>query len=1638
MNQRFLNICLLFVFLFCLAFFLSPVHSLHASSGYINYDLSKQEDQNAILSQNLFWEGCFKCHSDMYPNKAYNPKAYDPNDPNSPNYKCFMNSEEDPYPLFYSTYDPDPNLPGTDLSPEYLEKFRKYYKERKKGHLTHLIYQPFGLGRTCLDCHDPNHYKLADPADPNGHDKGKKEFIIYFKGYNNLKNTTLKNTKVCNECHGGFYPKVSEVSPNDPNIAPGSVRVLKWGDPGTVTCLQCHDDSNENGGIYASYVSRYCSFPNWHYEDPNGCQCYPDFHYDDPNGCLITAPDPDKVQKQNYWPKSGHGVTALKSYTGATIDTGYPDPNRAEQTYPNKGAKNNEDIPITDDPNDPNPHSHEHDLDLDPNDGEKNFCWECHWSNEMVLEKVCVETRQAYAYPDGFPIGKYNGHLDTAKYRDERWGPVENAYPEVCSGHKQWDLCRDCHPTKYSHFIYEELGSGRRREPGPIDRSSHCIVCHNPHGSGDEDGNVNTFMIKRRIYKSMCNNCHYSQFRTTDTRDCELFADLHADPNKDTWVVDFFDPLKQDVVEPDSSENFISIPAGTKDICEVCHQDKPREEWPNPGDELGDEGFDYKHRNGSRHYFNTDPNNAECSDPNTCTVDYRGTDCTGCHIHDPGPVPHPDDPNYDYETGDSRSVFNSKAFAPTCRCHGIGRIDISRLQYDPDEYKGKALLPEIAGKGHGIPPPPFPSPKTDLPEKDQDPNQDLHMAHARYNFPCFRCHIDPDGLPYDPKNEYIFELDGNTRIGFDQLLNPNAIYEKITKKCFNLYCHSNAKGGYAESIAWSDTERFCRDPNDPLYNDPNDGHSLYCDNCHKTPPNPNIAVPPDLNVTDHSNCLTSCKTCHPHNGIYEREPGFYKHVNGIVDVEEIINTFEDTGCGCCHPPSDPNLEWHDPNSFLPGTCQKCHEDHTKLIYCVGSSTEVDARCFECHQNILNNLEPDFGCDSDKKWLHSADAKCASCHSAVCDPDTIHHYEYKGTLRLSIEQSWNDTTGCGACHEDMKSPFDSKVKLHDRIKTDCSDCHGRHCEMNIVQSFRKDISNTCGACHYDPEIPDGSTLHKPVSDMPCSDCHEGHETISGLQGYLGDPVKCGYCHGNPPIMNIVVNGVPISKTHPSEATDCEACHPGVRNARRHYEDAGPMNLVQSWEGQNSCGICHSDPPVSGCDRVPSSIHAKLGPVNECAFCHTNHTDMFYGDIPAKCIACHGANPAICDICGPGNISTHYAFDTFGINQAAIQDCLFCHVGPSGGGEANPINHINDPMTYVNPLICLGCHTVVVPHGGSGLPWDGGLWPDVNCYSCHPTHCVSTFSNNQACIWCHTAAPLLQNVCGKPGFAPHTGDCINCHAAGAPTGGECNPADHMNGLTYVRNGTCILCHSEIITTHGPGTETCAVCHPIHCGFTYCSEPQCKTCHRFLNMPDFKDYRIDGSFPISSDYGCVSQEVIKHEPPAYRECNRCHMGECNPQIHRIRPDDIDPFINPDCTLTDLSGMRLSFSDCKLCHLNPEMERLHSNCTSKPCKDCHYPEVSNTCLINNHLCRFDYREDEKCRCCHTSPEIIPEQCEDNNEKPAGEHSPEVFSSNCEDCHTGEYLPENHADGFSADLACWREASCRVIWATKGGIANG
>ncbi|MBN2374573.1 CxxxxCH/CxxCH domain-containing protein [bacterium] len=1115
-------------------------------------------------------EGCFACHSDMYPDLAY-----DPDDPDSPDCSCFSSLKNGRwFPVEYSSLDYDPaRKPGPNPSLNYIE----HYADRKRGHLTHLVYQPFGLGRMCLDCHDKSRYQSNNAAS-DGHGTGGKVFFQDGK--------TLDATIVCTGCHGGFYPKGShawDINIGSPSkIDPNSVRVLEWSNPATVTCLQCHDDSKGNGGIYASYISRHSIMIEKDY------MFYNDLRYDE---CRITAPDPDAVPGWNYWFVNGHGAMFDSSYAGATLDTEYPGHQKASRPFHSKGNADSPNIPIVG-----KEQRQSYDLNLDQGDGNKNLCWECHLSNETVRNLICAESSD---YPEGLPIGKYNGHIDTKTFKDERWTELS---PKSTMSHSVWKKCRECHPSKYSHIVCESSQSSKYQHEA---RDSQCIVCHNPHGSGSENGRFNLFMIKGRIYKC-------------DTR------------------------------EGISTFNSPSISANTSDICEVCHQEKDKSGWKKPGADKYPDIKSEPHQNGARHYF--DPNKNPGATPDVYLIDYRDSDCTGCHIHDPDPPlplpPYTPDEERKLEDTTGMYPFNSKAFAPTCRCHGIGRIDIGTLEYK--EYRGRGNKPDITGKGHGTPPPPFP---------DGRMRKDPHRAHAVYNFPCRECHIDPRDLlnsSYDPDQEYIFPLDGQIHIGFDPSRNPYGRYEKKEKTCTNLYCHSNGKGLYTSVTwkhTWDESVILCRDPYNPQCKDEN-GRFNYCGNCHSTPP--------DKRGTDHSKCTASCDRCHPHNGIYEQKPGFYKHVNGRVDVltrDKIINTFEPKGCGCCHS-DEQKLDFHrlSPLSsltqqFPEGSCLGCHDDeHRKFVICDAMQRkqgDVDACCLKCHQNIIGKPLGGLS-EANKNWVHSASKDCTLCHDMVCgiinsnDPNVIENIEVKDPnvlntlsknpnyghhinyyqrrnirIHLNYTQDWNETTGCGVCHQEQYLATEEEKKRFRRSKT----IHDNYDKSNP--------SSRCDECHPS-SVPQWHCDFTDTTGKTCTICHAPYKRKSNIHLHL--------------------------------------------------------NYTQDWDGSTGCGVCHQEQYLATEEekerfRRSKTIHdnyQKSRPSSRCFDCHISHRRLTYIS-GVTCTGCH--TPDTDKKTGPNYLHNRFSF-------AEGIACIDCH---STSHEKGTILYAEGDTKAELERKCKACHT-----------------------------------------------------------------------------------------------------------------------------------------------------------------------------------------------------------------------------------------------------------------------------------------------------------------------------------------------------------
>jgi cytochrome b subunit of formate dehydrogenase len=321
------------------------------------------------------------------------------------------------------------------------------------------------------------------------------------------------------------------------------------------------------------------------------------------------------------------------------------------------------------------------------------------------------------------------------------------------------------------------------------------------------------------------------------------------------------------------------------------------------------------------------------------------------------------------------------------------------------------------------------------------------------------------------------------------------------------------------------------------------------------------------------------------------------------------------------------------------------------------------------------------------------ADCAGCHDV--DP-------------ARFETSVHGSLGCTACHSSItKLPHEGKPapvncatchdgptkaypkSVHGMAKKNgmsdaatCASCHGSVHEIRpsgdpTSKTNKKNLPDTCGACHSNPEFLARHKIPfaKPVeayrlsvhgravargesSAASCSDCHGSHDILAS-----SDPkarvnranVKdtCGVCH--PDVSEIYadsVHGLAL-KRGSKDAPTCTGCH-GEHSILAPSE---PGSLVYPARVSTvTCGRCHGDERLTGRYNLGSTRVADF-------------EDSFHGlamrggqKTVANCASCHGvhnilASADIRSTVNPKNLA---------------QTCGKCHPGASDKLASGPVH------------------------------------------------------------------------------------------------------------------------------------------------------------------------------------------------------------------------------------------------------------------------------------------------------------------------------------------------------------------------------
>lgn len=256
-----------------------------------------------------------------------------------------------------------------------------------------------------------------------------------------------------------------------------------------------------------------------------------------------------------------------------------------------------------------------------------------------------------------------------------------------------------------------------------------------------------------------------------------------------------------------------------------------------------------------------------------------------------------------------------------------------------------------------------------------------------------------------------------------------------------------------------------------------------------------------------------------------------------------------------------------------------------------------------------------------------DMTCAECHSGF---GTFPHPDEGGA-----------TESCASCHEEAEALWESGIHaLEDNAS--CAECHGVH-EVSTVEAMQEPegvvaMREVCASCHFEPRIPPDDPHADSAS---CAGCHAPHETL-------------------PP-------DDPASWVHPAnQAETCSACHEEVTEVWVRDRHARAVEALLDPDAPPPEGATSDDPPTcSACHGAhgmlaPSHEHFDQDMVTQCASCHEDYAETYFGTYHGKATALGSEVVATCDHC-------HGSHEIFPASEPAsmvssenlVETCASCH-------------------------------------------------------------------------------------------------------------------------------------------------------------------------------------------------------------------------------------------------------------------------------------------------------------------------------------------------------------------------------------------
>jgi len=263
----------------------------------------------------------------------------------------------------------------------------------------------------------------------------------------------------------------------------------------------------------------------------------------------------------------------------------------------------------------------------------------------------------------------------------------------------------------------------------------------------------------------------------------------------------------------------------------------------------------------------------------------------------------------------------------------------------------------------------------------------------------------------------------------------------------------------------------------------------------------------------------------------------------------------------------------------------------------------------------------------------------------------------------------------AQHSGYTHSFHAQALQNGAKAASCLDCHARNHDMTTMLPAsdpaspvnRANIAATCGRCHGDQSVMQGSGISNQVflsyresvhakamargntSAAVCTDCHSAHEILpaSNAQSSIAKvniPNTCGKCH-NAEANEFMqsVHGQAVARGV-SRAPVCTDCH-GIHNITQPFD--GEKNLATAAVATESCAKCHEGVTLT------QEFGVAGGRVASYKDSYHGLASQLGSKVVANCASCHGVHN-ILPSSDPRSM----------INANNLQQtCGQCHIGAS---------------------------------------------------------------------------------------------------------------------------------------------------------------------------------------------------------------------------------------------------------------------------------------------------------------------------------------------------------------------------------------